>query len=100
MRIPRLPVGLPAVTGYPVLPIRVVHSLTRVTTVESMRAFDAGVAMAVHSSSGRHVGYAGEMSTNLPFTFGSHFTNSLLSLTIGSTTVVPVTFLPVVPGLS
>ena len=41
-----------------------------------------------------------EISTNLPFAFGSHFTNSLLSVTIGRTIVVPVTFLPPVPGLS
>src|SRR5215470_3649935 len=87
MRIPRLPVGLPAVTGYPVLRSRAVHPFTRFTIVVSMRAFDAGVAVAAHSSSGRHVGYAGEIKTNLPFAFGSHFANSLLSFTIGSTIV-------------
>ena len=80
--------------------MRVFQSFTSLTIVVSMRAFDSGVAIAAHSSSGRHVGYAGEMSTNLPFAFGSHFTNSLLSFTIGSTMVVPVTFLPPVPGLS
>ena len=68
--------------------------------VVSMRALDSGVACAAHSSSGRHVGYAAEMSTNLPFTAGSHFTNALLSATIGRMTVVPSTSLPAVPGLS
>src|SRR5215208_562173 len=79
--------------------MRVVHSLTSFTIVVSIRAFDAGVACAVHSSSGRHVGYAADIRTNLPLTFGSHFTNSLLSATIGRMTVVPVTSFPPVPGL-
>src|SRR5262245_49694612 len=98
-RMPRLPVGLPALTGYPVLRMRVVHSFTSLTIIVSILAFDSGVAIAVHSSSGRQVGYAAEINTNLPFTAGNHFTNSLLSATIGRMTVVPMTSLPAVLGL-
>src|SRR6185295_11599657 len=79
--------------------MRVVQSLTRFTTTVSIFALDAGVACAVHSSSGRHVGYAAEMRTNFPRAFGNHFTNSLLSLTIGRMIVVPMTSFPAVPGL-
>ena len=50
-----------------------------------MRAIDAGVDQRIQSSDGRQVGHAGESSTILPFAFGSHFTNSVLSLNFGST---------------
>jgi len=79
--------------------MRVFQSLTSFTIVVSIRAFDSGVAIAAHSSSGRQVGYAGEMRTNLPLTFGSHCANALLSDTIGRITVVPMRSLPPVPGL-
>ena len=65
----------------------------------SIRAMDAGVPKRSQSSDGRHVGQAGESSTILPLAFGSHFTNSVLSLNFGSTMASAVTGLPLVPGL-
>ena len=64
-----------------------------------MRAIDAAVAQRFQSSDGRQVGHAGESNTILPFAFGSHFTNSVLSLNFGRTIASAATGVPLVPGL-
>ena len=64
-----------------------------------MRAIDSGVDQRNQSSEGRQVGHAGETITILPFAFGSHFTNSVLSLNFGSTITSALIGLPFVPGL-
>ncbi len=68
-------------------------------TIESMRAFEVGVAKRNQSSDGRQVGHAGERSTILPRACGSHRTNSVLSLNFGRMIASAVTGRPLVPGL-
>src|SRR5678809_1193605 len=61
---PSVPVDVPVVC--PVARTRDVQSFTVRTMSVSMRAFDSGVAIACHSSSGRHDGYAAEINTYFP----------------------------------
>ena len=70
-----------------------------VVPVMAAHALDAGVAISAHSLSGRQVGYAAEIRTSLPFTLGNHFTNALLSGTMGRMMVVARRSRPAVPGL-